>query len=292
MKLKLITTIVVLGLGITSILNGCNSTSVATKSENKADLSNSEVKNDSSNETISNKENENKVEDSQKVSDTTKEKESSKNLKEKSNEYQLVSKDYSKNNVKINYPEIKNSNDNEKLKSINKYLKECALKVLDDYVKDDPNLEKVNLNVNYDVKFKNEKYISIVYKGEVNVKGTAYPSSIFYTTNVDLESGNIIRLSDYSNVDDILNKLKDAKNIKVIAENDELAAAQKEFILNIGNDKLINMIKNADFNKLNGKIENPKEGVYSYLDKDSIVISLQVNNAIGNHAEFTLKDNH
>ncbi len=292
MKLKLITTIVVLGLGITSILNGCNSTSVTTNSKNKANSSNSEVKNDSSNEVINNNENENKVEDSQKISDTTKEKESPKNLNEKSNEYQVVSKDYSKNNVKINYPELKNSNDNEKLKSINRYLKEGALKVLDDYVKDDSNLKAVNLNVNYDVKFKNEKYISIVYKGEVNVEGAAYPSSIFYTINVDLESGNIIRLSDYSNVDDILNELKDPKNIKVIAENDELAAAQKEFILNIGNDKLISMLKNADFHKVNGKIENPKEGVYSYLHKDSVVISLQVNHAIGDHAEFTLKDNH
>ncbi|WP_252247576.1 DUF4163 domain-containing protein [Clostridium sp. ZBS4] len=288
MKLKLITTIVVLGLGITSILNGCNSTSVTTNSENKTNSSN----NDSSNEVINNKENENKLEDSQKISDTTKEKESPKNLNEKSNEYQVVSKDYSKNNVKINYPELKNSNDNEKLKSINRYLKEGALKVLDDYVKDDPNLKAVNLNVNYDVKFKNEKYISIVYRGEVNVEGAAYPSSIFYTTNVDLESGNIIRLSDYFNVDDILNELKDPKNIKVIAENDELAAAQKEFILNIGNDKLISMLKNADFHQVNGNIESPKEGVYSYLHKDSVVISLQVNHAIGDHAEFTLKDNH
>ncbi len=246
-----------------------------------------EVSSEVNNEIISNKED--KVDDYKKVSDTTKEKESSKNLKEKSNEYELVSKNYNKNNVKINYPEIKNFNDDEKLKSINKYLKECALKVLDDYIKENPNLEAVNLNVNYDVKFKNEKYISIVYEGEVNVNGTAYPSSIFYTTNVDLESGNIIRLSDYSNVNDILNKLKDPKNIKVIAENDELAAAQKDFILNIGNDNLINMVKNADFHEVNTKIESPKDGVYSYFDKDGVVISLQVNHAIGDHAEFKLK---
>lgn len=246
-----------------------------------------EVSSEVNNEIISNKED--KVDDYKKVSDTTKENESSKNLKEKSNEYELVSKNYNKNNVKINYPEIKNFNDDEKLKSINKYLKECALKVLDDYIKENPNLEAVNLNVNYDVKFKNEKYISIVYEGEVNVNGTAYPSSIFYTTNVDLESSNIIRLSDYSNVNDILNKLKDPKNIKVIAENDELAAAQKDFILNIGNDNLINMVKNADFHEVNTKIESPKDGVYSYFDKDGIVISLQVNHAIGDHAEFKLK---
>ncbi|MBN1042804.1 DUF4163 domain-containing protein [Clostridium botulinum] len=246
-----------------------------------------EVSSEVNNEIISNKED--KVEDSQKALDINKDKESSKNLKEKSNEYELVSKNYNKNNVKINYPEIKKFNDDKKLKSINKYLKESALKVLDDYVKEDPNLEAVNLNVNYDVKFKNEKYISIVYEGEVNVKGTAYPSSIFYTTNVDLESGNIIRLLDYSNVNDILNKLKDPKNIKVIAENDELAAAQKDFILNIGNDNLINMVKNADFHEVNTKIESPKDGVYSYFDKDGVVISLQVNHAIGDHAEFKLK---
>lgn len=246
-----------------------------------------EVSSEVNNEIISNKED--KVEDSQKALDINKDKESSKNLKEKSNEYELVSKNYNKNNVKINYPEIKKFNDDKKLKSINKYLKESALKVLDDYIKENPNLEAVNLNVNYDVKFKNEKYISIVYEGEVNVNGTAYPSSIFYTTNVDLESGNIIRLSDYSNVNDILNKLKDPKNIKVIAENDELAAAQKDFILNIGNDNLINMVKNADFHEVNTKIESPKDGAYSYFDKDGVVISLQVNHAIGDHAEFKLK---
>ncbi|NFL90301.1 DUF4163 domain-containing protein [Clostridium botulinum] len=246
-----------------------------------------EVSSEVNNEIISNKED--KVEDSQKALDINKDKESSKNLKEKSNEYELVSKNYNKNNVKINYPEIKKFNDDKKLKSINKYLKESALKVLDDYVKEDPNLEAVNLNVNYDVKFKNEKYISIVYEGEVNVNGTAYPSSIFYTTNVDLESDNIIRLSDYSNVNEILNKLKDNKNIKVIEENDELSVAQKDFILNIGNDNLINMVKNADFHEVNTKIESPKDGVYSYFDKDGVVISLQVNHAIGDHAEFKLK---
>ncbi|NFO14118.1 DUF4163 domain-containing protein [Clostridium botulinum] len=274
---------IILTLVLSVGLISCTEQKVSSNNIKEDNTASSEV----NNEKINNKEN--KVDDSQKVSDTTKEKESSKNLKEKSNEYELVSKNYNKNNIKINYPEIKKFNDDEKLKSINKYLKGCALKVLDDYVKEDPNLEAVNLNVNYDVKFKNEKYISIVYEGEVNVNGTAYPSSIFYTTNVDLESGNIIRLSDYSNVNDILNKLKDPKNIKVIAENDELAAAQKDFILNIGNDNLINMVKNADFHEVNTKIESPKDGVYSYFDKDGIVISLQVNHAIGDHAEFKLK---
>ncbi|NFG24816.1 DUF4163 domain-containing protein [Clostridium botulinum] len=262
---------IILTLVLSVGLISCTEQKVSSNNIKEDNTVSSEV----NNEKINNKEN--KVDDSQKALDINKDKESSKNLKEKSNEYELVSKNYNKNNVKINYPEIKKFNDDEKLKSINKYLKESALKVLDNYVKEDPNLEVVNLNVNYDVKFKNEKYISIVYKGEVNIKGTAYPSSIFYTTNVDLESGNIIRLSDYSNVKDILNKLKDPKNIKVIAENDELASAQKDFILNIGNDNLINMVKNADFHEVNTKIESPKDGV---------VISLQVNHAIGDHAEF------
>ncbi|NFO05521.1 DUF4163 domain-containing protein [Clostridium botulinum] len=271
---------IILTLVLSVGLISCTEQKVSSNNIKEDNTVSSEV----NNEKINNKEN--KVDDSQKALDINKDKESSKNLKEKSNEYELVSKNYNKNNVKINYPEIKKFNDDEKLKSINKYLKESALKVLDNYVKEDPNLEAVNLNVNYDVKFKNEKYISIVYKGEVNVKGTAYPSSIFYTTNVDLESGNIISLSDYSNVKDILNKLKDPKNIKVIAENDELASAQKDFILNIGNDNLINMVKNADFHEVNTKIESPKDGAYSYFDKDGVVISLQVNHAIGDHAEF------
>ncbi|WP_258049911.1 hypothetical protein [Clostridium weizhouense] len=103
-----------------------------------------------------------------------------------------------------------------------------------------------------------------------------------------MEKGSSIRLSDYANINDVLKKLKDSNNIKVLAKNDELAEAQRNFLLNIEDDKLTHMLKNADFYKSNGKIQSPKEGTYSYLDKDRIVISVQVNHAIGDYGEFKL----
>ncbi|GAA0077045.1 DUF4163 domain-containing protein [Clostridium sp. CTA-5] len=288
MKSKLIIILVILSLGITSILNGCNNTTMATNSENKTDLSGNQTINESESKKTSSIENETKANTSKKVVETTKEKETSKNSTKKSNEYEITSENYTKNNVKINYPQIKNLNDSEKLKLINKDLQEAALKILDDYSEDDPNLIALTLSINYEVKLKNEKYISIVYRGESNVKGAAHPTSIFYTTNIDVEKGSSIRLSDYENIDNILKKLKDSKNIKVIAESDELAEAQRNFLLNIQDDKLINMLKNADFYKANGEIQSPKKGTYSYLDKDGIVISVQVNHAIGDYGEFKL----
>ncbi|AOR25065.1 PdaC/SigV domain-containing protein [Clostridium taeniosporum] len=256
--------------------------------ENKNEVKEASSNSDTVKNSTSSIENETKTDDSKKVVDEIKEKETSKNSTTKINEYEITSKNYTKNNVKINYPQIKNLSDSEKLKTINKDLQEGALKILDDYSEDDPNLTALTLNVNYEVKLKNKNYISVVYKGESNVKGAAHPASIFYTTNIDVEKGSSVRLSDYANIDDILKKLKGSKNIKVLAENDELAEAQRNFILNIEDNELIYMLKNADFYKINGKIQSPKEGAYSYLDKDGIVISVQVNHAIGDHSEFKL----
>ncbi|WP_258049910.1 hypothetical protein [Clostridium weizhouense] len=130
MKSKLIIILVILSLGITSILDGCNNTTMTTNSENKTDLSDNQTINDSDSKKTSSIENETKDDTSKKVVDTTKEKETSKNSTKKSNEYEITSEIYTKNNVKINYPQIKNLNDSEKLKSINKDLQEEALNSL------------------------------------------------------------------------------------------------------------------------------------------------------------------
>ncbi|AJH00994.2 hypothetical protein LF65_04454 [Clostridium beijerinckii] len=204
-------------------------------------------------------------------------------------QYEIVDEVYSKDHVKINYPQIKNYADAVKLDSINKDLKNAALSIVNIYVENNTNINNINMEVNYEVKTKNNKYISIAFNGLVNIKGTAYPTSIFYAVNIDLEKGSIVGLSDYANVQGVLEKLKKLDDVKMLSEDDKLIEAQKSVIKNISDDELLNILKDADFHEKDGVIEIPKKGAYSYMEDNKIVISIPMIHAIGDHAEFIIE---
>lgn len=270
MKIKIIALLLFAVLSITGELGGCNNSKNNSVTNSSSDFERRAALND-------NKAN---ISTEGAVSETEKE--------NKAN-YEIVSKTYSKNNVKINYPQIKNLDDKEKLNLINRNLEEEALSILDRYTKDDSSLNNVTLDVNYEVKLKNNKYLSLVYAGYSNVEGAAYPTSVFYTTNMDMEKGSRIRLSDYANINDIVVKLKDPHNINVLTKEKDLVELQRNVLVNMDNAELLTILEDADFYKANGKMEMPEIGAYSYMDGDNIVISLPVNHAIGDHAEFAVK---
>jgi hypothetical protein len=263
MKAKIMTLLIIGTVSITSVLSGCSKSNNNVANINiEEKLFSAGIKTDNSNKDLA----------------------SSDKLKE----YEMISKTYNKNNVEISYPQIKNYNDASKLNLINKDLEDEALSILNMYTKDDPNLNNLTMEVNYEVKFKNDKYISIAYTGYSNVKGAAYPTSVFYTTNIDLEKGSSIELSDYADINDILKKLKDLNNVKALSNENEVAEEQKSVLLNIDNDELLSILKDADFHKVNGRVEVPQKGAYSYIEENNVVISLPVIHAIGDHAEFLI----
>lgn len=301
MKVKMIVLLMLGIFSITGVLGGCNS------SINNSTLNNSSNSEENSTEADnkideSNKVSDSKVNESNTASDskndntnegikesTDKSNGDSKESVDKSKEYTIVNKIYSKNNVKITYPQIKDFSDISKLNLINKDLEEGALSILSMYDKDDPNLSELTMEINYEVKLKNNKYISIVYSGYSNVNGVAYSPSIFYTTNIDLKNGTIIKLVDYANVDNIVKKLKDQNSVKVLSGEKELKEAQMSALINMDNTELLSTLKDSDFHMENGKLALSEKGAYSYMDGDNVVISLQLNHALGDHGEFSVQ---
>ena len=301
MKVKMIILLMLGIFSITGVLGGCNSSS------------NNSTLNNSSNSEENSTEADNKIDEPNKVSDskvnesniasdskndntnedikesTDKSNGDSKESVDKSKEYTIFNKIYSKNNVKITYPQIKDFSDISKLNLINKDLEEGALSILSMYDKDDPNLSELTMEINHEVKLKNNKYISIVYSGYSNVKGAAYSPSVFYTTNIDLKNGTIIKLVDYANVDNIVKKLKDKNDVKVLSNETEFKEAQMSAIINMDNAELLTILKDSDFHMENGKLALPEKGAYSYMDGDNVVISLQLNHALGDHGEFSVQ---
>ncbi|OOM16034.1 DUF4163 domain-containing protein [Clostridium saccharobutylicum] len=199
-------------------------------------------------------------------------------------DYEISEETYTKGNTKIVYPKINNLNDSKKSDSINKSLKDEALAVTNYY---DLSNSNTTLNVSYDVEYQDNNILSISYKGSFYGGDSAYPESVLYSTNIDMKQGNSIRLKDYADVNDIFNKLRNANDVLNLAESNELAEAQKEYLSNMNDSTLKDMIANADFYDNNGNVEFPK--AFTYRRSDNIIIAMPVPHAIGDYAEFSIK---
>lgn len=192
--------------------------------------------------------------------------------------YEIISEVYSNNGVKISYPQIINLSDTNKENKINIMIKNEALKVLN-YYKDVDN--DLTLEIDYDIKWKGANLISIGYSGIGNVRGSAHPNNLLYTTNVDLVNGSKLRFRDFVNItEDFVEKFRNG-NFKSL--NPDLSYVQNSF----NTEGLIKMFNNAD-SLDNIDLENQSD-VFSYFTKDSLGISIPVSHAAGDHAEFEIK---
>jgi hypothetical protein len=280
MKHKLIRLLLLITFSSCNILLGCsNSTTESHYNQNNSTENNTSSVNSA---------NDSHTEDSYPKANNNTTKTSNNTIQNDSiDKYTLTSKTYTSNNITITYPQINNLSDTAKADSINKLLKDAALNVLTSYTKAETNA--LTMQVDYKTALQNEKYLSIVYSGSVNLEGSAYPTSLFYTVNIDLASGSIMPLSNFADVSNITSKLKNPSSIKVLADTNELSDAQKAFLMNMNDSDLLDILKDSDFKVVNGTVQAPTTGTYSYITDEGIVVSLQVVHALGDHAEFLIK---
>lgn len=197
---------------------------------------------------------------------------------EYSQKYNLKESTYTSNDITIRYPQITNLKDKNQQDCINTLIKDKAISAYDETIN---NLEKdqtYEVDGNYDIKLDSDKILSIAYTSYNNIVPSAHPYNMFYTTNINMETGKELVLSDFvPNVDDaFITKLKDAKYVGSIDKIYEKQLFDEIFSYYSNNDELIKAIKNAPF----------------YITNDSIGISMPVSHVFGDFAnlEIELKD--
>ncbi|WP_418026804.1 DUF4163 domain-containing protein [Paenibacillus sp. JJ1722] len=192
--------------------------------------------------------------------------------------YELIQEEYSKNGIVIKYPQIIKLKDIAKQKSLNKILKADALEGLQNYA--DSN-SGVHVEIDYEIKRQSERFLSVQYTGIRYVKDAAYPSHMFYTTNLDMKQASRIRLRDLVKVEKPFIEL--IKSGKITAVQPE----QQGLIGDFTKDDLIQLLTNADVTK-GSPVEAGIES-FSYLTSDSLGISIPVAHAVGDHAEYEIR---
>lgn len=95
-------------------------------------------------------------------------------------------------NIKIRYPQIKNSENPEVIK-INKMIKEAAI----NKYYENCNLEGLTLDQSYKVEMHSKELLSIVFYQYAYVAGTAHPKDSCFAVTIDLNTAKKLALSDY-----------------------------------------------------------------------------------------------
>ncbi|APB73821.1 DUF4163 domain-containing protein [Paenibacillus polymyxa] len=192
--------------------------------------------------------------------------------------YELIQEEYSKNGIVIKYPQIIKLKDIAKQKSLNKILKADALEGLQNYA--DSNAG-VHVEIDYEIKRQSERFLSVQYTGIHYVKDAAYPTHMFYTTNLDMKQVSRIRLRDLIKVEKPFIEL--IKSGKITAVQPE----QQGLIGDFTKDDLIQLLTNADVTK--GSLAEVEMESFSYFTNDSLGMSVPMAHVVGDHAEYKIR---
>lgn len=192
--------------------------------------------------------------------------------------YELIQEKYSEHGIVIKYPQITKLKDIAKQKYLNQILKTDALEGLQNYA--DSN-SGVHVEIDYEIKRQSERFLSVQYTGIRYVKDAAYPSHMFYTTNLDMKQASRIRLRDLVKVEKPFIEL--IKSGKITAVQPE----QQGLIGDFTKDDLIQLLANADVTK--GSLAEVEMESFSYLTNDSLGMSVPMAHVVGDHAEYEIR---
>jgi len=200
-----------------------------------------------------------------------------------SERYKITTKTYlSKNNhedIKVNYPQISNLSDQEKQHKINKLIKEAIFKIIKDNSDSNSN-DFLTLEIKYAIKLKSPRILSIQYLGYQHYQTAAYPNNLFYSTNIDVEKGIKLKLSEVVNINhDFLKIFKSKGKPRYMAGE----AFDQDTIL-VAKDYIKTDLSDAELIKNFQEDDCP-----FYFTKSALGIVIFVTHAMGDNWEFEIE---
>ncbi|MEQ2467094.1 hypothetical protein [Niallia hominis] len=185
---------------------------------------------------------------------------------ESKNPNNFMTKHYTKGKIEVEYPEISNGN-SDKLNKINSVIAKDA-----SYIFEKGSYEGATGEIKYDIPFISDEIVSITYQGLISKRSYAYPTYLFYSINVNIQTGEKVTLGDFVTIDDAF--IQEFRQGEIISSSSsEEYNALKKYISDLSNEELLNSFLKAD------KIGS--SNVFTYLTDDSIVVILDVIHVLG-----------
>lgn len=189
-------------------------------------------------------------------------------------EYEILQDSYSEGeDITVNYPQIKGLGDTDRQTKINTTLKQSALSYFGStmYMEDASDL--LTLTISYVISWQGKNLLSVQYYGWDEYSFAPHPNSMYFTVNINMESGEIMSLQDLFYADEIMmgSIIKNSSYVSPLDIDDaDLMDEMREYMLDY--------LSNYDL----------ADNQFCFT-QDSLWISIEVPHAIGGHAEFATK---
>lgn len=195
--------------------------------------------------------------------------------------YKKINESYSDGEIKVKFPQLVKSSNNDKSDSINIGI-QSDIRFYIQTLKEEFNSEgKINLTLNYDLSNYKDKAISIAYTGISSEKGAVYPVNNYHTCTIDMESSDFITLKSLFKIDNLfINEFLSGEYIPYT----------NDLNLEKSNVDIKKAIQDQYTKQDLMKLFSQEEAKFKLTDK-TVIISVDVAHALGDHIELAIQLN-
>ena len=189
--------------------------------------------------------------------------------------YALESASFEEGIVKVEYPQFTDMENADLQSQMNEKIRQAVMQG-----SDEEGLSAYELS--YEIATAGQGIVSVVFRGYVNYEGAAHPSNIAKTLNLDLTTGDNLRLKDYADIAGIVSGLENASGYAIISEG--VDQADFSAFLNNGyvTDYAITMLDyDVDFSNLSLIPTG-----YSCIRDNHVVLFIEAEHAMGDFVEI------
>lgn len=177
--------------------------------------------------------------------------------------------------VKVEYPQLADMADADLQNRINENIRQMALQGTQE-----EGLKAYELS--YEIATQGSGILSVIFRGYSNYEGTAYPDNIVKTLNLDLTTGNNLRLKDYADIAQIVSGLETTSDYEIVSPDVEMS----DFAAFLNNgyvtDYAMTLLDyDADF----GNSSLIPAG-YSCIRNNHVVLFVETEHAMGDYVEI------
>jgi hypothetical protein len=196
------------------------------------------------------------------------------NADTKKQPYSITTAIFSKDNIKVEYPQIKGLGDDSKEKTINDLIKNDVLSSQVEapikFYQDETNTKDIlTLNLKYQVTMSTNELLSVLYIGDANIEGSAFPTKAIYAITIDLKNATKLKLSDFTTIDnDLVQKIRQST-----------AVTNEDVKRGMDKNDLIIQIQNEDDQALIKGLKEERAYYTFYVTPNSLVVSVVISHA-------------
>ena len=195
--------------------------------------------------------------------------------------YKVVDAKLEQDGVSITYPQIEGLGDARMQEKWNNIIHSTEERAMEGWLSGGESLDD-SYEVSYVVKTMTPDALSILMNGNICEQGAAHPYSFKYTYNIDLNTGESIRLADHVDVDRLAENLFAGTGYYVEESAADYFRERLEAIYGTP-DSLARSLAGYDYAE-----DGSAPYGYSYLENGKVWICMEVPHALGDYMEIEL----